>query len=327
MGGSSIPLSSLAPCGRMPLMKTPREGSGASSFPCMPFTPDGVGGVAILPILRTWWGGWPIWGGAWGQRYRSSRPSWTGPAGGGRGWAGFGGLVAGHPEVEDYARFRATGERQRAPWPSWSRPLCDGVLTEGDYDERARRYHLYVQWVAREQIRVLSEHSRRAGVNLYLDLPLGVHPHSYDVWREREAFVLGVSGGAPPDVVFTQGQDWGFPPLHPEAIREQGYRYVIAYLRHQLQHTTLLRIDHVMGLHRLFWIPKGLEARDGVCVRYPAEELYAIFCLESHRHRASIVGENLGTVPAYVNSAMARHNLHRMYVLQYELDPGPNKGG
>jgi len=234
-------------------------------------------------------------------------------------------FVAAHPEVEDYARFRATGERQRAPWPSWSRPLCDGVLTEGDYDERARRYHLYVQWVAREQIRVLSEHSTRAGVNLYLDLPLGVHPHSYDVWREREAFVLGVSGGAPPDVVFTQGQDWGFPPLHPEAIREQGYRYVIAYLRHQLQHTTLLRIDHVMGLHRLFWIPKGLEARDGVYVRYPAEELYAIFCLESHRHRASIVGENLGTVPAYVNSAMARHNLHRMYVLQYELAPGPRQ--
>ena len=239
--------------------------------------------------------------------------------------AGFRRFVAGHPEVEDYARFRATGERQRAPWPSWSRPLCDGVLTEGDYDERARRYHLYVQWVAHEQIRVLSEHSTRAGVNLYLDLPLGVHSHSYDVWREREAFVLGVSAGAPPDVVFTQGQDWGFPPLHPEAIREQGYRYVIAYLRHQLQHTTLLRIDHVMGLHRLFWIPKGLEARDGVYVRYPAEELYAIFCLESHRHRASIVGENLGTVPAYVNSAMARHNLHRMYVLQYELAPGPRQ--
>jgi 4-alpha-glucanotransferase len=234
-------------------------------------------------------------------------------------------FVAAHPEVEDYARFRATGERQRAPWPTWSRPLCDGVLTEGDYDEGARRYHLYVQWVAHEQVLALSEHSARAGVNLYLDLPLGVHPHSYDVWREREAFVLGVSGGAPPDVVFTQGQDWGFPPLHPEAIREQGYRYVIAYLRHQLRHTTLLRIDHVMGLHRLFWIPKGLEACDGVYVRYPAEELCAILSLESHRHRASIVGENLGTVPAYVNSSMARHQLHQMYVMQYELAPGPRQ--
>jgi 4-alpha-glucanotransferase len=234
-------------------------------------------------------------------------------------------FVAAHPEVEDYARFRATGERQRAPWPTWSRPLCDGVLTEGDYDEGARRYHLYVQWVAHEQVLALSEPSARAGVNLYLDLPLGVHPHSYDVWREREAFVLGVSGGAPPDVVFTQGQDWGFPPLHPEAIREQGYRYVIAYLRHQLRHTTLLRIDHVMGLHRLFWIPKGLEACDGVYVRYPAEELCAILSLESHRHRASIVGENLGTVPAYVNSSMARHQLHQMYVMQYELAPGPRQ--
>jgi 4-alpha-glucanotransferase len=232
-------------------------------------------------------------------------------------------FLAAHPEVEDYARFRATGERQRAPWPSWSRPLCDGVLREEDYDERARRYHLYVQWVAHTQIRALSEHSTRAGVSLYFDLPLGVHPYGYDVWREREAFVLRVSGGAPPDVVFTQGQDWGFPPLHPEAIREQGYRYVIACLRHQLRHTSLLRIDHVMGLHRLFWIPKGLEPRDGVYVRYPAEELYAIVCLESHRHRASIVGENLGTVPAYVNASMARHGLQRMYVMQYELAAGP----
>jgi 4-alpha-glucanotransferase len=232
-------------------------------------------------------------------------------------------FLAAHPEVEDYARFRATGERQHAPWPSWPRPLCDGVLREEDCDERARRYHLYVQWVAHTQIRALSEHSTRAGVSLYFDLPLGVHPYSYDVWREREAFVLGVSGGAPPDVVFTQGQDWGFPPLHPEAIREQGYRYVIACLRHQLRHTSLLRIDHVMGLHRLFWVPKGLEPRDGVYVRYPAEELYAILCLESHRRRASIVGENLGTVPAYVNASMVRHGLQRMYVMQYELAAGP----
>lgn len=226
------------------------------------------------------------------------------------------------PQVEDYARFRATGERQSAPWPSWPERLRSGDLKEGDYGETARRYHLYVQWVAHEQIKALSEKGGSAGVGLYLDLPLGVHPYSYDVWREREAFALDVSGGAPPDVVFTKGQDWGFPPLHPEAIREQRYRYFITYLRHQLKYTSLLRIDHVMALHRLFWIPKGLEPRDGVYVRYPAEDLYAIVSLESYRHRSSIVGENLGTVPGYVNGAMARHRVQQMYVVQYELNPG-----
>jgi 4-alpha-glucanotransferase len=230
-------------------------------------------------------------------------------------------FVEDHPQVEDYARFRATMERQGSPWPSWPLRLRDGVLREGDYDERSRRYHLYVQWVAHEQMGVLTDKTKASGVGLYLDLPLGVHPYSYDVWRERSAFALDVSGGAPPDAVFTKGQNWGFPPLHPEAIREQAYRYVVAYLRHQLQYTSLLRIDHVMALHRLFWIPKGLEPREGVYVRYPADELYAILNLESHRHRVAIVGENLGTVPTYVNSTMARHNVRQMYVLEYELNP------
>jgi 4-alpha-glucanotransferase len=230
-------------------------------------------------------------------------------------------FVATHPAVEDYARFRAAVERQQAPWPAWPAPLRDGVLTPADYNEHAQRYHLYVQWVAQAQLTMFAEHSKAAGVKLYLDLPLGVHADSYDVWRERELFVRDASTGAPPDMFFTQGQDWGFPPLHPEAIRQQGYRYVIAYLRHQLRHIGLLRLDHVMGLHRLFWIPHGTEVRYGVYVHYAAEEFYAIMSLESHRHQVCIVGENLGIVPAYVNTTMDRHHLHRMYVAQYEIRP------
>jgi 4-alpha-glucanotransferase len=235
--------------------------------------------------------------------------------------AGFQQFVAAHPAVEDYARFRATGERQQGPWPAWPASLRDGRLQEGDYDELARRYHLYAQWVAHEQLATFADRSRSTGVTLYLDLPLGVHPQSYDVWRERNIFVPDAAGGCPPDAVFTHGQNWGFAPLHPEAIRLQGYRYCLDYLRQQFRHTGLLRIDHVMGLHRLFWIPPGLEPRQGVYVRYAAEELYAILSLESHRHQVPIVGENLGTVPTYVNTAMTRHGLYQMYVVQYELTP------
>jgi 4-alpha-glucanotransferase len=226
-----------------------------------------------------------------------------------------------HPAVEDYAVFRAIGERYRSTWPTWPTTLRDGVVTASDYDPRTRDYHLYVQWVAHQQLKTVAAHSAAAGVKLYLDLPLGVHPDSYDVWRERDIFVRQARAGAPPDDFFTRGQDWGFPPLHPEAIRLQGYRYCIAFLRHQLRHTGWLRIDHVMGLHRLFWIPQGLEPRHGVYVRYAAEEWYAILNLESHRHQVCLVGENLGTVPTYVNTTMARHYLHRMYVMQYELTP------
>ncbi|MBI2862126.1 MAG: 4-alpha-glucanotransferase [Chloroflexi bacterium] len=231
-------------------------------------------------------------------------------------------FVEAHPALEDYARFRAVGERQRLPWPRWPQPLRDGTLSPGDYEEEAERYHLYAQWLAYEQLEALSQKATALGSRLYLDLPLGAHSDSYDVWREREAFALDVSVGAPPDPFCTKGQNWGFPPLHPEAIREQGYRYVIACLRHHLSHAGLLRIDHVMSLHRLFWVPKGLQPHEGAYVRYPAEELYAILSLESHRYKSGILGENLGIVPSYVNASLAKHYFYGMYVLeQCELVP------
>ncbi|PYU96058.1 MAG: 4-alpha-glucanotransferase [Acidobacteria bacterium] len=227
-----------------------------------------------------------------------------------------------NPMAEDYACFRAVGERERAPWPEWPERLREGRLQTGDYDEEAKRYHLYAQWQADEQLRTVSEKARRRPPGLCLDLPLGLHPAGYDVWRHREAFVGEMSAGAPPDILFTGGQNWGFPPLHPETRRQRGHAYMIACLRQQLRHAGLLRVDHVMGLHRLFWIPKGLEPAHGAYVQYPAEELYAILCLESHRHKSLIVGENLGTVPRYVNPTMARHNIKRMYVVQYVLAGG-----
>jgi 4-alpha-glucanotransferase len=230
-------------------------------------------------------------------------------------------FLATHGQAEDYAAFRATTEKNRRPWPAWPARQRDGVLEAGDYDDSVKNYHLYVQWVADEQLQFLAARAKKAGLGFYLDLPLGVNPDSYDVWRERQAFASGIAAGAPPDPFFAQGQNWGFPPLHPERIRERGYRYIAAYLRHHLNLAGVLRIDHMMGFHRLFWVPHGLEAREGVYVRYAAEELYALFALESHRSRSILVGEDLGTVPPEVRPAMENHGIHRMYVMQFEVQP------
>ena len=228
-----------------------------------------------------------------------------------------------HPRLADYAAFRATGDRQRSSWWCWPEPLRSGTLDESQYDPRDLRYHLYVQWLAEAQLRAVQEVAATTGPGLYLDLPLGVSSDSYDVWRERSCFVVNASVGSPPDPFFPKGQNWGFPPLHPECLRQNEYRYLIDYLRHHMQHAGVLRIDHMMGLSRQFWIPHGMTAREGAYVRYPADELYAIYCLESHRAETLLVGEDLGTVPPEVPEAMRRHHVRRMYVMQYEAKADP----
>lgn len=224
-----------------------------------------------------------------------------------------------HPFAEDYARFRAACEHRRTPWPAWPQPLDTGGLRPGDYDEQCMRYHLYAQWLAHQQVDAVRIGARERGIRLYLDFPLGVHPHGYDVWRNRHLFVSDLTAGAPPDAVFTSGQDWTFPPLHPQTLRQDRYGYVIACLRHHLQHSEILRVDHIMGFHRLFCIPRGTGPAQGAYVRYHSDELYAILALESWRSGTVVVGEDLGTVPPDVRPAMNRHGLLRSYVVQYEL--------
>ncbi len=226
-----------------------------------------------------------------------------------------------NPELEPFARFRAVGERQGRPWPQWPEPLRSGTVTAADYDEDVFRYHLFTQWQVEQQLEALTGHARQLNLLWYLDVPLGVNGDGYDVWREPELFVREASGGAPPDSFFTKGQNWGFPPFQPHALRRQEYGYFIRALRNHLRHARVLRLDHVMGLYRLYWIPHGFPSSDGTYVRYRMDELCAILTLESHRFGARIVGENLGTVPPAVDEAMLRHGLDDMYVLQYETNP------
>ncbi|NLW08007.1 MAG: 4-alpha-glucanotransferase, partial [Clostridia bacterium] len=230
-----------------------------------------------------------------------------------------------NPAARNYAQFRATTEQQCCTWPYWPERMREGNLRQGDYSPEVVRYHLYVQWLVQQQLQKISARARQKGQRLYLDYPLGVHCCGYDVWWERRTFVLTASGGSPPDAFFTGGQDWGIAPMHPQRLREQGYRYFIASIQNHLRYAGALRLDHIMGLHHLYWIPRGLKASEGVYVRYHAEELYAILCLESWRHQALLVGEDLGTVPAYIRKVMARHRIKRMYVLPYEYSGQPRQ--
>ncbi|HEX2030457.1 MAG TPA: 4-alpha-glucanotransferase [Actinomycetota bacterium] len=228
-------------------------------------------------------------------------------------------FVESRREVERYARFRAAAERFRRPWTEWPAPQRDGRLGDGDVDPRAVRYHVYVQWLMEEQLATVA--GGTAGAELSLDLPLGVNPAGYDVWRDPGAFARGASVGAPPDDFAPRGQDWGFAPPRPDPMRADGYRYFRASLAHLLRHAGVLRVDHVMALHRLFWVPEGMEPSAGVYVGYRPEELYAVLLLEAHRHDAAIVGEDLGTVPRAVRRAMDRHGVGRSYVVQTEARP------
>ena len=231
--------------------------------------------------------------------------------------AAFETFLSDHPELNAYAQFRAAVDQLGR----------HAVLALDDVaelpGERAPSlsYHLYCQFVAYEQLRDASQ-----AIPLYADLPVGVHPEGFDPYWSPTSFVTGADGGAPPDFFFREGQDWGFPPLHPEAIRDDGYRYIRAVLARALRHASYLRIDHVMGLQRLYAIPEGFDARHGAYVSYHAEEMHAVVSLEAHRAGSAIVGEDLGTVPEEVRERMAEDRMLRSWVFQFQSnleDPLP----
>lgn len=231
------------------------------------------------------------------------------------------GFVEANPTVELYARFRAAGDRYGNDWGGWPEAARDGEIAEHDYDQADYRYHLYGQFRADRDWRSTAADAARSGVRIYMDLPLGAPGRSFDAWSRRSLFAPAVAIGAPPDPFFESGQNWALCPVLPEACRAEGYDYLRAVFRHHMGFAGVLRIDHVMGMHRQYWIPDGFEATDGAYVRTRPDELWAIMVLESQRQECALVGEDLGTVPASVRAAMDRHSVMRTYVLQTELPP------
>jgi 4-alpha-glucanotransferase len=216
-------------------------------------------------------------------------------------------FAAANPELLRYSEFRARADEMGRNWRVWPQNSTP--------DPERVRYHLTGQWLADSQLKGLNNTLRSRGQYLYLDLPIGCNPDGYDIWDKSDLYApAGL--GAPPDSLFLGGQAWGLPALIPHRSRSDGHEVFIKAVRHQLSVSGLLRIDHVMGLHRAWWVPDGLAATQGAYVLQPNDELFAIVCLESHRAAAAVVGENLGTVPPAVTEALERHRLLGMKVAQ-----------
>ena len=177
-------------------------------------------------------------------------------------------------------------------------------------------FHAWLQWVLDKQIR-----SSTQGMTVLQDLPIGVDGGGADAWAWQDQLADGVRIGAPPDLLNTRGQNWGSPPLIPWRMRARGYEAFIAAIRATMAATGGLRIDHVMGLLRLWWVPADGSPADGAYVRYPSADLLNIVALESHRAQAIVVGEDLGTVETGVREALTEHGILAYKLLVFEDDP------
>ena len=186
------------------------------------------------------------------------------------------------------------------------------------------QFHQYLQWLAACQLARAAARcdALGMGVGLYMDLAVSVDRAGSDAWARQQGFAEGASVGAPPDEFNPAGQRWGLPPLRPDRLRTDGYRLFIDTLRAGMRGAGALRIDHVMGLMRLFWIPPGRGANEGAYVYCALDEMLAIVAIESHRHRCLVVGEDLGTVEDAVRTALARADVLSYRLLYFEKRQG-----
>jgi len=225
-----------------------------------------------------------------------------------------------------HALFEAIQERLHREdpnvwgWPAWPAEYRDPAAGAAARfaEEHAERveFYAYLQWQADLQLGQVGRRSFELGlgVGLYQDLAVSIDRGGAEAWANQDLYAVTASVGAPPDDFNPAGQNWGLPPLRPERLREAAYAPFIATLRENMRHAGALRIDHVMGLMRLFWIPAGRTPAEGAYVHYPFSELLGVLALESHRNRCLVIGEDLGTVPDEVRAALAR-----LGVLSYRL--------
>jgi 4-alpha-glucanotransferase len=224
------------------------------------------------------------------------------------------------PDLHRFATYCVLAEEHGGDWRQWPLPyrLPQNRAVELFAESHARevRYHQWLQWLLDRQ---LAEAGKP--VPLVQDLPVGVQPGGADAWMWQDLLARDCNVGAPPDMFNSRGQDWGLPPFVPHKLRAAGYQPFVQTIRAALRHGGGLRIDHVMALFRLYWIPAGLSPRQGAYVRYRAEEMLAIVALESHRAGAFIVGEDLGNVEPGVRERLAAERILSYRLLWFEERP------
>lgn len=221
--------------------------------------------------------------------------------------------------LADFCRFSALAEKFGRDWRSWPaeyrNPSSSAVDEFARHNTKAVDFHAWLQWLLDEQLARAA-----AEIGLMQDLPIGVDPAGADAWMWQDTVASGVSVGAPPDKYNPAGQDWALAAFSPHALRRANYEPFIQTIRAALRYAGGLRIDHVMGLVRLYWIPSGAGAAGGAYVHYPADDLLAILALESHRARAFIVGEDLGTLDLSARETFAANGMLSYRLLWFEDD-------
>lgn len=234
--------------------------------------------------------------------------------------------LARHAEFEALQEHFSREDRSCWGWPAWPAeyraPNAPAVMRFAEEHAARIDFYAYLQWQADLQRAAAAAAANAGGVEagLYFDLAVSVDRGGADTWAYQELFAPDASVGAPPDAFNANGQDWGLPPMVPSRLREAGYAPFIALLRANMRNAGALRIDHVMGLMRLFWIPPGGTPADGAYVQYPFEDLLGLVALESQRHQCLVIGEDLGTVPDEVRAALAANDILSYRVLWFERD-------
>lgn len=234
--------------------------------------------------------------------------------------------------LDDFATWCAMAEEYGDDWHSWpealQHPDASGVADFVEKHSDTVDFHRWLQWQIDEQLAAAQSQAIRAGMSLGImgDLAVGVHPNGADTWALQDVMALGVTAGAPPDEFNQLGQDWSQPPWRPDRLDEHEYRPFRALIRAVLRHAGGVRIDHIIGLFRLWWIPRGAPPTEGTYVRYDHEAMIGIVALEAHRAGAVVVGEDLGTVEPWVRDYLLLRGLLGTSILWFELDRDGNGG-
>lgn len=220
-------------------------------------------------------------------------------------------------------RFLAEGNGYWRHWPAEYRdPNGPAVMRFAETQRERVEFYWYLQWQADLQMARVREAAQAGAMpmGLYRDVGVGIADDGGEAWMQQHALASGVTIGAPPDPLAPRGQDWGLTPFNPLGLREAGYQPFIEAMRANMRHAGALRLDHVMQLQRLYWVPRGRAADEGAYVRMPVDDLIGIVALESRRNHTVVIGEDLGTVPEGFRERMEAAGLYGYRLFVFERD-------